>query len=72
MILISSAHTKHCMSNFNEYNIRQAAQLSKFNPKTEKYENFSIFKDYLELPGLKIPELLIKLQHIGRSIYLII
>jgi hypothetical protein len=25
--------------------------LSKFNPKTEKYENFSIFKDDLELPG---------------------
>ena len=34
------------------------AQLSKFNPKTEKYENFSIFKEDLELLGLKIPDLL--------------
>jgi len=38
------------------------AQLSKFNPKTEKYENFSIFKDDLELLGLKIPDLLTLLQ----------
>ena len=37
-------------------------QLSKFNPKTEKYENFSIFKDDLELLGLKIPDLLTLLQ----------
>jgi hypothetical protein len=34
------------------------AQLSRFNPKTEKYENFSIFKDDLKLLGLKTPELL--------------
>ena len=38
------------------------AQLSKFNSKTEKYENFSIFKDDLELLGLKIPDLLTLLQ----------
>jgi len=60
------------MSNFNEYNIRQVGQLSRFSPKKEKYENFSIFMDDMELPGLKVPELLIRLQYIGRSIYLII
>jgi hypothetical protein len=38
------------------------AQLSRFNPKTEKYGNFSIFRDNLELPGLKIPDLLTLLQ----------
>lgn len=33
-------------------------KFSKFNKKTDGFENFSIFKDDLELLGLKIPDTL--------------
>ena len=38
------------------------AQLSKFNQKNKEYENFAIFKDDLELLGLKIPDILALLR----------
>jgi len=38
------------------------AQLSKFNKKTDSYENFSIFKDDLEMLSMKMPEILALLR----------
>lgn len=33
-------------------------QLSKFNKKSESFENFSIFQDDLEMLSLKMPDIL--------------